>query len=168
MILIYTGNGKGKSSASCGQALRALGRGMRVAFAQFMKQDGKGGEQVMLAKLLQENFLAGGKGFFMKQEQFPAHRAAAREVLAWVAAKIPGLDLLVLDEALYALNSGLITKDELEKITAFFAGDGKPVLVLSGRGLPDWLREEAHLVTEMQEIKHPYAQGIPAQTGVDF
>jgi len=168
VILIYTGNGKGKSSASCGQALRALGQGMRVAFAQFLKQDGKSGEQIIMAKLLQENFLVGGKGFFTKPEQFPMHRAAAQEVLVWAKAKISCLDVLVLDEALYALSYGLITRDELREITAAFTSDSKPILVLSGRGLPDWLRDEAHLVTEMQEIKHPYAQGVSAQSGVDF
>ena len=168
MILIYTGKGKGKSSASCGQTLRAMGRDMRVAFVQFMKQEGKGGEQIMLAKLLGENFLAGGKGFFTRPEQFPAHRAAAQEVLLWVREKIPGLDLLVLDESLYALDCGLITQKELQELMVPFTSEGKPILVLSGRGLPDWLRDQAHLVTEMTEIKHPYAQGIPAQEGVDF
>ena len=64
MILIYTGNGKGKTSACVGQALRALGQDLRVGFGQFMKKDVHAGEQVMLQRLLGENYRAGGRGFF--------------------------------------------------------------------------------------------------------
>ena len=77
MILVYTGTGKGKTSACVGQALRALGQNMRVAFGQFMKKDVGAGEQVMLARLLGADFLAGGKGFLRREEDVPAHRRAA-------------------------------------------------------------------------------------------
>jgi cob(I)alamin adenosyltransferase len=81
MILIYTGNGKGKTSACVGQALRALGQGLRVAFGQFMKKEGVGGEQLVLAQLLGEKFRAGGLGFLRVEEDRPKHREAALHTL---------------------------------------------------------------------------------------
>lgn len=166
MILVYTGNGKGKTSASVGQALRALGHEMRVAFYQYMKRDGAGGEQAVLRSLLGEDFFAGGLGFFTKAEQYPAHREAALRVTAKAREAIPRLDMLVLDEALYALKAELLTKEELEEIMALCA-ERETHLVLSGRGAPGWLCEAAHLVTEMREIKHPYASGVPAAAGIE-
>lgn len=168
MILVYTGNGKGKTSACVGQAVRALGSGLRVAFGQFMKQNGVSGEQRMLAHLLGDKFRAGGKGFFRCPEEAPEHRAAALELLAWAKALQPDLDLLVLDEALYALGSGLLTKKHLRELMAPCSGTGPPHLVLSGRGLPGWLEKETHMVSEIKEIKHPAAQGIKAQKGVEW
>ena len=76
MIIVYTGNGKGKTSACIGQAMRALGRDFAVGFGQFMKQPGCAGEQTVLARLLGDDFLAGGKGFLRREEDRPAHREA--------------------------------------------------------------------------------------------
>jgi cob(I)alamin adenosyltransferase len=168
MILVYTGDGKGKTSACLGQALRGLGRGFSVVFAQFMKRDGQAGEQAMLKSLLGDSFRAGGKGFLTRPEQFPEHREAARELLVWIRERLCATDLLILDEALYALGAGLLGADELREIMAHFASPYRPHLVLSGRGLPDWLRDAAHLVTVMAPEKHPYRQGIAAQAGIEF
>lgn len=169
MLLIYTGDGKGKTSASVGQAVRAYGAGLVVAFAQFMKRDVKAGEQQVLRMLLGEAFYAGGLGFYRDKSKKAAHRAAAEDVLRWVHERMEsgGVELLVLDEALYALGAELLKKEELESIIAWSLGHGCH-LVLSGRGLPDWLREEADLVTEMKLIKHPYEKGIKAQRGIEF
>lgn len=167
MILVYTGNGKGKTSASVGQAIRALGQGMRVALYQYMKRDGAGGEQEVLRNLLGDGFFAGGLGFLTKPEQFPAHREAALNVTAKAEKAIPDLDMLVLDEALYALKAAILTKEELEELMARCEEHGTH-LVLSGRDAPAWLIGSAHLVTEMTEIKHPYAQGIAATKGIEF
>ncbi|MDL2272877.1 cob(I)yrinic acid a,c-diamide adenosyltransferase, partial [Desulfovibrio sp. OttesenSCG-928-I05] len=108
MILVYTGNGKGKTSACVGQAVRALGQGFSVVFAQFMKRDGQAGEQAMLTQLLGASYRAGGKGFLTRPEQFPEHRAAALELLTWLNALSPLPDMLVLDEALYALKAKVL------------------------------------------------------------
>ena len=89
VILVYTGNGKGKTCACVGQAVRALGRDMAVAFGQFMKRDGQAGEQRLLAQWLGPRFLAGGAGFLRREEERPAHRAAALRVLAWGRAPQP-------------------------------------------------------------------------------
>jgi cob(I)alamin adenosyltransferase len=167
MILVYTGSGKGKTSACLGQAVRALGRGLRVAFAQFMKHEGRAGEQVFLRQCLGGNFRAGGAGFFRREEERPAHRQAALETLAWAREHLPEADVLILDESLYALGRGLITRGELLDVFAASRRHGHH-LILSGRGFPRDLLDEVDLVTELQEIKHPWRQGLPAVAGLDF
>lgn len=167
MILIYTGNGKGKTSACVGQSIRALGQGLVVAFGQFMKKDKQAGEQSMLARLLEGRFHAAGKGFLKREEDRPEHRKAAEALLTWAESHIARSDMLVLDETLYALAAELITREEILHLITL-ARQHDTHLVLSGRGLPDWLRDEADLVTEMTEIKHPWQQGIKAQRGIEF
>ncbi len=167
MLLIYTGNGKGKTSACVGQAIRALGQGLRVAFAQCMKEDGKAGEQKMLRSLLGDLFYVGGKGFFRHEEERLLHREAAVSTLAWAQTRLPNLDMLILDECLYALKADLLTQKELLEFIE------KTVLcnthvVLSGRGAPDWLLEKADLVTEMLEVKHPWRGGVGATLGIEY
>ena len=88
MIIVYTGNGKGKTSACIGQAMRALGRDFAVGFGQFMKQPGCAGEQTVLARLLGDDFLAGGKGFLRREEDRPAHREAALATLDWARQRL--------------------------------------------------------------------------------
>ncbi len=167
LIIVYTGNGKGKTSACLGQALRAHGHGMRVCFAQFMKSDQQTGEQQFLQQLLQEDFFIGGKGFFTKEEQRPMHRTAAEQVLNWAQEKISVAHMLILDECLYALKSQLISQEEVTKIATLCQEHGVH-LVLSGRGLPQWLIELAHIVSEIADIKHACKSGIPATKGIEF
>ncbi|MCG8532533.1 MAG: cob(I)yrinic acid a,c-diamide adenosyltransferase [Desulfovibrionales bacterium] len=167
MILVNTGNGKGKTTASIGQAIRALGQEHTIAFAQFMKRDKQAGEQYMLRKLLGDFFYAPGDGFLTKPEQFPAHRATSEKIILWAKERIIEVDMLVLDEALYALTSELLTEEELRELIAL-ARSNNTHLVLSGRGAPQWLIDEADLVTEMTEIKHHYKKGTPAQKGIEF
>ena len=170
MILIYTGEGKGKTSAAMGQVLRGLGQDMRVAAAQFMKRPDQAGEQKMLGDILGEFFLAGGMGFLRNQAEFAVHRKAALAVLdrveGWLAQD-PPLEILVLDESLYALDAGLLTREELEALIRT-AQSRNVHLVLTGRGLPDWLRDRADLVTEMVEQKHPFRSGMKAARGIEF
>jgi len=168
MLLIYTGEGKGKTSASVGQALRALGQDMRVAFCQFMKRPGQAGEQTILQQLLQENFLAGGKGFMRPGQDKKPHQEAARATLYWARERLEhGAQLLVLDEALYALGAGLLSREDLEPFCRECAAKGAH-LVLSGRGLPDWLLAMADLVTEMMPEKHHFEKGVTAQAGIEY
>jgi cob(I)alamin adenosyltransferase len=167
MILVYTGPGKGKTSASVGQAVRAYGQGLRVAFAQFMKRAEQAGEQLALQELLRDRFFAGGRGFFRKEKSRAEHREAALAVLAWAKEMLPAVDMLVLDESLYALGSGLLLEKELRDVIAAARAKGAH-LVLSGRGLPDWLREQADLITCMEALKHPFTEGRPAEKGIEF
>ena len=167
MIIVYTGNGKGKTSACVGQAVRALGQGMRVGFFQYMKREDAAGEQKTLRALLGNDFIAGGLGFLRSPEQFAAHREAGLRLTERVFSRVPELDLLVLDEAVYALKSAVLTQEELREIIRRCA-ENDAHLVLSGRDAPRWLVDAADLVTEMTEVKHPYAQGISAQRGIEF
>ncbi|MEG6593733.1 cob(I)yrinic acid a,c-diamide adenosyltransferase [Desulfovibrio sp. 1188_IL3213] len=167
MILVYTGNGKGKTSACTGQAVRALGQGMTVAFGQFMKRDGQAGEQAMLTQWLGQRFLAGGCGFLRHEEDRPAHREAALRVLEWARQQMAEADMLVLDESLYAFGAGILLREEIEELMAL-ARQQDTHLVLSGRNAPDWLVNAADLVTSMTEIKHPWREGIKAAPGIEY
>ena len=167
MLLIYTGNGKGKTSASVGQAIRAHGQGLTVAFGQFMKRPGQAGEQKVLSIMLENHFFAGGPGFFRAEEERQKHREAALEVLRWAEDMLADADMLVLDEILYAHGHGLVAEEELRSLMEKARTAGAH-LVLSGRGLPAWLEREADLVTEMTEKKHHFAQGRQAAPGIEF
>lgn len=168
MLLIYTGSGKGKTSACVGQAVRALGQGLRVAFGQFMKRAGQAGEQTMLARLLGENFLASGAGFYRDRADYARHRQKALELLCWAEERMDaGLDMLILDEILYALGHGLVEEAEVRDLVALCAARDCH-LVLSGRGAPDWLVEMADIVSDIVEIRHIYAQGGKARPGIEF
>ena len=167
MILIYTGNGKGKTSASVGQAIRAHGQGLSVGFGQFMKRPDQAGEQRVLANLLQERFVAGGLGFFRNEQDREKHRQAALDLLSWGEALLTSVDMLVLDESLNVLRLGLLLPEEVKDLLEKARKTGTH-LVLSGRGLPDWLAAEADLVTEMVEQKHPFNEGHQAMPGIEF
>lgn len=167
MILVYTGNGKGKTSACTGQALRALGQGLEVRFAQFIKKDVGAGEQRLLRSLLGEGFFPGGEGFFLREETRDIHRRAAERTLEWCRQAMPEDGMLIADEALYALGCGLLTRDELAGLMDL-ADSRRTHLVLSGRGLPDWVKARADLISEVCEVKHPAAHGAAAVRGIEF
>lgn len=167
VIIVYTGLGKGKTSACVGQALRALGQGLEVAFGQFMKRECGAGEQAMLRRLLGKRFRPGGLGFLRREEERAAHREAALALLHWAQEQLGEVEMLVLDEVLYALGADILSREELMQLLESARSQDRH-LVLSGRGLPDWLACEADLVTEMQERKHPWRKGIPAAPGIEF
>ncbi|WP_457572574.1 cob(I)yrinic acid a,c-diamide adenosyltransferase [Desulfovulcanus sp.] len=168
MLIIYTGQGKGKTSAAVGQAIRALGQGLVVVFGQFLKQDGQAGEQKVLKDLLGQNFWASGIGFFRFECERKKHQKKVQKLLRWAEQKIEsGIDMLILDEAIYVLNMNLLQKEDIEKlITCCRKHDVH--LVLTGRGSPEWLIELADLVSEIREVKHPYRTGVKAQKGIEF
>ena len=167
MLLIYTGNGKGKTSACVGQAIRAMGQKLSVAFGQFMKRDNQAGEQEMLGELLGDDFLASGAGFYRDME-YEKHREKAEELLRWAGERLDhGVDMLILDEAIYALNNGLLLEDEVRGLIERCRGEDRH-LVLSGRGAPAWMVELADIVSDICEVKHVYAQGGKARRGIEF
>jgi len=167
MLLIYTGNGKGKTSACVGQAIRALGQGLAVAFGQFMKRGDQAGEQTMLAELLGENFLASGAGFY-RDSDFEKHREKAAQLLRWAEERLDqGVDMLILDETLYALNHGLLLEEEVRALIQRSRYQGCH-LVLAGRNVPLWMVELADIVSDVTEVKHIYAQGGKARRGIEF
>ncbi|MBO4369090.1 MAG: cob(I)yrinic acid a,c-diamide adenosyltransferase [Desulfovibrio sp.] len=167
MILVYSGPGKGKTSACLGQALRALGHGYRVAFGQYIKRDGQAGEQRMLSNLLGDDFCANGLGFVKNCSDRAPHEKAARFLLSWAMGKAHEVWILILDEALYALEYGLLTKEDFCELMAFCQKQGCH-LVLSGRVAPPWLIMMADMVSTIDSVKHPFSLGASAQKGLEY
>lgn len=165
MIIVYSGTGKGKSCACVGQAIRASGAGLKVAFGQFLKRSDVAGEQKILARLPNIDFCSSGLGFVRENADLEAHRAKAQALIAWAASR--EVDMLVLDEALNALAYGVIDREDLRPWLK--AGGNRHFhFVLSGRKLPGWLAEIADTITELEEIKHQHRQGVQALPGVEF
>lgn len=169
LIQVYTGDGKGKTTAALGLALRAAGHGLRTYFGQFMKGQAYG--EIEAARLLSP-YLAieqyGQPSFVHVQRATEEDVRLAQEGLESARKAMLGgeYDLVVLDEVCVALHFELLT---LEQLLAFL--DGKPdgvELILTGRRAPQGLLDRADLVTEMREIKHPFEQGILARKGIEY
>ena len=173
LTLIYTGNGKGKTTAAVGLTVRAAGNRMRVFFLQFIKGQWKSGEREILRGLPGVDLEVTGRGFTIERLRIPKipmadHAAAAAH--GWQVAQQIVLagqyDLVVLDEILGAVTAGLVPLTELLDLVR-----SKPAevhLVLTGRGAPAELLEVADLVSEVKPIKHPFDRGIKAQRGIEF
>ncbi len=176
LVLVYTGDGKGKTSAALGNAFRALGHGFKVLIIQFFKGDWPVvfGELEAAKAHANLEILQLGKGFVKimgDKKPFSEHQMAAGEAVKLAKDKIFSgkYDLVVLDEINYAvdyLDVKLVDlKDVLEMIEKKPA---KTHLILTGRNAKPEVIERADLVTEMKEIKHPFQKGIQAQKGIDF
>ena len=169
-ILLFTGNGKGKSTAAFGMLARALGHGMRSRVIQFVKSDESVGEQKFFSHLNGVEWEQFGEGFLPRDPASPSmeqHRIAARKGLdaAIAALHSPDYDFVLLDELCFALSQKLIPLDPLlDALSA--AGEGK-IVVMTGRNAPAALVAVADTVTEMTMIKHGYEQGSPAMKGVE-
>jgi cob(I)alamin adenosyltransferase len=172
LVIVNTGDGKGKTTAALGTALRACGYGLKVVMIQFIKGPWRSGEHVSAARLAPDlELIRAGKGFYkIMGDRLPeeVHRKAAAEGLQLAAGKIDGAacDVLILDEINNAVSDGLLKIDDVLALV-----DRKPPamhLILTGRNAHPALIERAHMVTEMREVKHPYRQGILAQKGIDF
>lgn len=168
LVVVYTGDGKGKTTAALGAIFRALGRGLRVAAVQFIKGKWKTGERLFAERLEGLTFRVMGLGFTWESDDIAQDRAAAQE--AWEEAKgfLAGgaHDLLVLDEITYAIHFGFIG---LEDVLAALAARPRHVhVILTGRAAPEPLLAAADIVTEMRPVKHAFARGVPAQLGLDF
>jgi len=170
MLLCYTGNGKGKTTAALGAVLRAHGHGMRVCVIQFMKNTDTG-ELKALQKLPGVEILQSGKGFFkILNNNFTEtdHKKAAEHALALAEEKITShaCDLLVLDEINIATHLKLLDTDAV--VTVLKKAPGALHVLLTGRNAPQAFLDLADLVTEMKELKHPFQKGIPAVKGIDW
>ena len=177
LIIIYTGNGKGKTTAALGAVFRALGHGWRVAVLHFFKGDWPVvfGELEMGKRLApQLEVLQLGKGFVRHmgdKKPFDEHLAAAKDALRIAREKIVAgsYDLVVLDEIIYAIDYAGVQLISVDDVLGLL--EVKPPglhLILTGRNAPQALIERADLVTDMREIKHPWQQKIPAQVGIDY
>ncbi|HVK74204.1 MAG TPA: cob(I)yrinic acid a,c-diamide adenosyltransferase [Kofleriaceae bacterium] len=168
LLLVYTGHGKGKTTAALGLVFRALGRGLTVAVVQFIKGKWKTGERAFAETLPQLTFLVMGRGFTWDSDDLSRDRNAARA--AWQTARdlIAGgrHDLVVLDELTYAIHYGFVGGDEV--VAALRDRPAHVHVCVTGRNAPDELCALADLVTEMRVVKHPHEHGLPAQPGIDF
>ena len=171
LIIVYTGDGKGKTTASLGLAVRAVGAGLKVRMLQFIKGDWKPAE-LKGAKLLAPAFTMQqlGIGFvtYKPKRPYEEHQEAAQA--GWEQAKVEmasgNQDVLILDEINNAFRFNLLSANDV--VEALKAKPEGLHVILTGRGAPPEIIELADLVTEMKAIKHPYEKGVPAQYGIDF
>jgi cob(I)alamin adenosyltransferase len=167
-IQIYTGNGKGKTTAALGLSLRAVGRGVRVWFFQIIKGGGPYGEQLAahrLAPLL--TVIPTGRPGWVDRDDITEDRRLAQEALEQARGIITSgdFDLVVLDELNGAVGFGLVDVEQVLEIMSL-----KPPtmeLVITGRNADERIIEAADLVTEMREVKHYYRAGVPARVGIE-
>ncbi len=178
VTIVYTGDSKGKTSASLGLMVRALGSRWNVAFIQFIKYWGVG-EHVFIRDIQslykdQLYFYKGGKGFYQAGDLSPGHvseeqhNQAAIETYneALVAATSGTYDLVICDEINNAVHDGLLTKSQLKKLMT--SKDPKTSLCLTGRNFPDELLNLADIATEMKKIKHHFDDKFLANPGIDY
>jgi cob(I)alamin adenosyltransferase len=169
LVQVYTGNGKGKTTAAFGLALRAIGRGLKVYIIQFIKGGFDYGELYIAKDLPNLTLKAFGQGKFVTQmppskEDVKIANEAFK--LAEEVVKSGKYDMVILDEINVAISLRLIKVEEVLELIK-----NKPEhveLVLTGRYAPKEIVEVADLVTEMKEIKHPYTQGFPPRKGIEF
>jgi cob(I)alamin adenosyltransferase len=169
LLIVNTGDGKGKTTAALGTALRTAGHGLKVCFIQFIKGSWKYGE-LDAVKCFPDtiDFHVMGKGFTWNSDNLEEDKALAREgwKLAEEAMASGRYHLVVLDEFTYLLNYGMI--DLSSAVETIIKRPAELHLIITGRGAPESLMEAADLVTEMREIKHPFKEGIKAQKGIEF
>jgi len=172
LVIVYTGNGKGKTTAALGMALRAVGHNYKVCMIQFIKGSWHYGEMSSSKKLEPEfELIAVGKGFVgIIDDTSPhsEHEKSAREALRISKEKILSkkFDIVILDEINYAIDLNLVKLNQVLDLIKL-----KPsnvTLVLTGNHAKDEIIQSADLVTEMKEIKHPFKSGIKAKKGIDF
>ncbi len=171
LLMVFTGNGKGKTSAALGVALRAVGQGLKVLMIQFIKGSWHYGEldsAPMLGGALEIRPM--GRGFVKTGAQKPDAEDVRLAGEAWSAAveamQSARYDMIILDELNYATNYGLLP---IERVLEDLARRPERLhVIVTGRNAHPQLVEAASLVTEMKEIKHPFHQGILAQRGVDY
>ena len=169
LVQVYTGDGKGKTSAAFGLALRAIGRGLRVYVIQFIKGGFDYGELHIMHELPNFELKAFGRGKFIT-EMPPTDEDVklAKEALELAKEVVNSdeYDVVILDEVNVAINLKLVDVNEVVDLIR-----GKPEhveLVLTGRNALPEIIEVADLVTEMKEIKHPYTKGIPPRKGIEY
>jgi cob(I)alamin adenosyltransferase len=168
LLVVHTGQGKGKTTAALGIAWRALGHGMRVAVVQFVKGRWETGERRFAVDVPNLEFLVTGRGFTWDSEDLSADRMAAVDAWRTAAHLIDDgeHDVVVLDELTYVLHYGWLSIADVRA-----ALDARPAhvhVIVTGRHAPPALLDAADLVTEMVAVKHPFARGVRAQAGIDF
>lgn len=168
MLHIYTGENKGKTTASVGLATRALGAGLNVLFVSYFKPDGSSEHEALEklgAKIMR--FMARGNFFkrYSKEDLDDAKKEFA-EFFIDVEAETPEYDLIIHDEIVYAQHMGLVSTDKLVDYVNLFKDNHE--IVMTGRDYPQELIDVADYATEMTKIKHPFDQGQEPRKGIEF
>ncbi len=168
LLMVYTGQGKGKTTAALGLCFRALGRGMKVAMIQFIKGKWKTGERLFAERLPELTFLVMGRGFTWNSDDLSKDKEAAQAAWEQARALIAGGEhaLVILDELTYVLNYGFVPLADV--LAALEQRPPQVHVVITGRNAPEALVARADLVTDMQNVKHPFSQGRAAQLGIDY
>ncbi len=172
LVIVYTGNGKGKTTAALGMALRAVGYNHKICMIQFIKGSWPYGEMVSVKRLEPElELIIVGKGFVGIIDDKSAredHIKIAQEAIQVSKEKIQSgnYNIVILDEINYAINLGLIDLNDV--LNLIKSKPEKLNLVLTGNHAKNEIIDVADLVTEMKEIKHPFKSGIKAKKGIDF
>ncbi len=166
LIQVYTGNGKGKTTAALGLAMRASGQGMKVGFIQFLKGE-PCGEHSFVSRYHAFDVvqISTGDSFTKPREQL---REEAQLTLTYAEEQMLSgkYDLIILDEIFVAIHKGLVTTQQAMNLLD--KRPGSVELVLTGRYAPPEIVERADLVTEMHMIKHPFSKGITARRGIEY
>ncbi len=169
LVQVYTGNGKGKTTAAFGLVLRAVGRGLKVYIIQFIKGGFDYGELYVMDRLPNFKLKAFGRGKFVTLKPPEKEDVELAEEAFQLAKEVVAngeYDIVVLDEINVALNLKLIS---LEGVLKLIKNKPKHVeLVLTGRYAPDEIIDTADLVTEMKEVKHPFNKGYKARKGIEY
>lgn len=167
-VQVYTGGGKGKTTAAAGLAVRAAGRGLRVKFVQFLKGR-ESGEIKVLSDIANIEVMRVAACVKFFHELSDGEKRTLRQSVVCALPSIMGwlgdADVVVLDEALGALECGILEKPELLSIMNLRRGTE---IVITGRNASAEIIESASLVTEMREIKHYFCEGEPAREGIEF
>lgn len=167
MLHLYCGNGKGKTTAAMGLALRAAGRGKRVVIAQFLK-GADSGERLVLSQLPQVTLLPVPDtvkfSFRMTDEERQAEAQRYQQLLSLICKEAQDCFLLVLDEACAAVSTGLLPLDELLSCLDRLNCE----VVITGRDPAPQLVERADYITSMEAVRHPFTQGVTARQGIEF
>ena len=169
MIHLYTGNGKGKTTAAVGMAVRAAGHGMKVLFCQFMK-DGTSGELLALRKLNVEIWCSPvmhKMTFQMNHEEFEQACDNMHLSVRALSEKIASLhsDLVIFDELATALGCGMIGDEDARELLQVC---GSAEMIVTGRNAPEWLKERADYLCVVESLRHPYEKGISARQGIEW
>lgn len=168
LVLVHTGNGKGKSSSAFGVIVRALGWKQKVGVVQFIKGSWKTGERQFFDRLGEVTWHTMGEGFTWDTQDKDRDIAAAEAAFAKGREMMESgnYDLIVMDEINIALRYDYLSVEDV--IAGLEARDKRTGVILTGRDAKPELCDYADLVTEMTEVKHPFKSGIKAQRGVDF
>jgi cob(I)alamin adenosyltransferase len=168
LTVVYTGNGKGKTTSALGVLFRAWGRGLTVVMLQFIKQTTSNYGENRAARKAGVEMIPLGGGFTWLSTDIEKDKALARQGWEVCREKLasPDYDLVILDEITYPVTYGWLPVEDV--IEALKARPKHQHVILTGRNAHEALVEYADLVSEMKEVKHPFHQGIKAQPGLDF